>query len=201
MCSRRRDAGSLLRRTSSACPSHGTARADSSALPLQRLRRLRPVRMFGSCVDLELRDLLPSEPILREHALHGGTQNLFGPAVELLSQSSAAETSGIPGVPVVALLVELVAGHVDLLGVHDDHEVAGVHVRGVLGLTLAAQLVRDAGREPAERLPVGVHPVPVARDLSRFGVISLHWLEIPCLGSAWLGRTKKRTLASAGAKL
>ena len=89
-------------------------------------------------------------------------QDLFGSAVELFAQCPAAKTSGIPGMPVVALLVELVAGDVDLLRVDDDHEVAGVHVRGVLGLPLAAQLVRDAGGEPAERLPVGVHHVPVA---------------------------------------
>src|SRR3989441_6619050 len=122
--------------------------------------------MLGPRVDLELRDLLPSQPVLRKHALHRSTQNLFGPALELLAQRSAADPAGIAGVAEIALLVELVASHLDLLGIDDDHEIADVDMRRVLGLPFAAQLLRDAGGEPAERLPVGVHHVPVAVDFS-----------------------------------
>src|SRR5919204_3150540 len=144
--------------------------------------------MLRTCVDLQLRDLLTREPVLREHAFDGGAEDLFGPAVELFPQRSAAQSTRIARVTVVALLVELVPGHADLLGVHDDDEIAGVDVRGVRRLSLPAQNVGDAGREPAERLPVGVHDVPVAGDLTRFGGIGLH-------------ASKRRTWASAGAKL
>jgi len=68
---------------------------------------------------------------------------------------------------VVELRAALVAGDGDLLGVHDDDEVAGVHVRRVLGLALASQSVRDLGCEAAERLTAGVDEQPVA--LSRRG--------------------------------
>jgi len=76
--------------------------------------------------------------------------------------------------PVDQLLVELLPGDVDLFRVHDDHEVAGVHVRCVLRLALSAERVRDLGRKPSERLPVGVDEVPIASDLAGFCAVGLH---------------------------
>ena len=70
----------------------------------------------------------------------------------------------------VHLLVELVPGDVDLLGVDDDDEVAGVDVRGVLGLALAAQRVGDLRRKTPEGLPLGVDEVPAASDLARLQI-------------------------------
>ena len=93
-----------------------------------------------------------------------------GRRCEHLLERPRAQAPGIAGVVVVELGRALVAGHVDLLGVHDHDEVAGVDVGRVLGLALAAQHVRDLGREPAERLAVGVdeHPVALAgRKVSR----------------------------------
>src|SRR5919197_2748967 len=161
MSPRRRVAGSRARPTSCACPCPGTARSDSLALPLQGLRRLRTVRMLRPRVDLQLCDLLPGQPVPRQHALHRAAQNLLRPALELLAQRAAAEAAGIAGVPVVALLVELVARDPDLLGVDDDDEVAGVDVRRVGGLALAAPRVPDVPRPPPERLALGVDDVPV----------------------------------------
>ena len=54
---------------------------------------------------------------------------------------------------VIELVLALVAGHRDLLGVDDDDEVAGVDVGRVLRLALAAERIGDLGRQPAERLP------------------------------------------------
>jgi hypothetical protein len=71
----------------------------------------------------------------------------------------------------------LLAGDPDLLRVDDDHEVAGVDVRGVGGLALAAQRVGDARRQPPEGLPLGVHDVPVALDLARLCGIGRHRVE------------------------
>src|SRR4051794_36247410 len=92
----------------------------NSLLQVQRLRILRPVRMLGAGVDLQLRQLLRGEAVLRQHSLDGLAQHLGGPALELLAQRALLEPAGIPGVAVVDLLVELVAGDRDLLGVHDD---------------------------------------------------------------------------------
>src|SRR3954452_1802763 len=130
--------------------------------------------MLAAGVDLELRDLLPREPVLGKHPLHSDAEHLGRPAVELLAERPAAEPARIARVAVVTLLVELVAGDADLLGVHDDHEVAGVDVRGELRLPLAAERVGDLRREPAERLALGVDEIPLARDLSRLGAVGLH---------------------------
>ena len=77
-----------------------------------------------------------------------------------------AEAARVAGVAVVALLLALVAGHRDLLGVDDDHEVADVAVRRVLGLALAAQRVGDLGGQAAERLAARVDDEPVALAVS-----------------------------------
>src|SRR3546814_4033688 len=72
--------------------------------------------------------------------------------------------SDVPGEAVVRFVVQLVAGDVDLLGVDHDDVVAGVDVRGVDRLVLAAQAVREFGAEAAEGLAGGVDDVPVALD-------------------------------------
>src|SRR5205085_11838285 len=129
-----------------------------------RLRGLRSVRVVGAGVDLELRDLLPREPVLREHPLHSGAEHLGRAPVELLAQRPALEPARITGVAVVPLLVELVARDVNLLRVHHDNEVAGVDMRRELRLALAAERVGDLRRETAQGLPLGVDEIPLTRD-------------------------------------
>src|SRR5436189_2307699 len=119
-----------------------TARSCSCVLPAERLRRLWAVRMLRPGVDLELGDLLPREAVPRQHALDCLAQDLLRPPLELLAERSAPEPARIAGVPVVALLIELVARHPDLLRVHHDDEVARVDMRGVGGLALAPERVR-----------------------------------------------------------
>src|SRR5439155_9790153 len=97
-----------------------------------------------------------------EYAVDRLAQDLRRPSLELGTQRPAAETARIAGVAVVHLVVELVAGHMDFLGVHDDDEVARVDVRRVLGLGLAAEHVGDLRSETPQRLPFGVDEVPAA---------------------------------------
>src|SRR5581483_3013778 len=94
--------------------------------------------------------------------------------LELHAQRTLAQAAGVAGVPVIHLLVQLVAGHRDLLRVHDDDEVAGVDVRREGRLALPAQALGDHRREPAQGLPLGVDDEPVALNLARFGGIRLH---------------------------
>src|SRR5579862_1087309 len=173
MSTRHPAAGSRARPKSCACRCRGIERS-RSLVSLQRLRVLGLVRVLGAGVDLQLRDLLPREPVLGEHPLDRDADHLGRAPVELLAERAAAQAAGIARVAVVPLLVELVSRHLDLLGVHDDHEVAGVDVRRVLRLPLAAERVRDLGRETAERLALGVDEIPLARDLSRLGAVGLH---------------------------
>src|SRR4051812_41792963 len=87
---------------------------------VQRLGVLRLVRVLRAGVDLQLRDLLPRQAVLREHPLDRRPDDLRRPALELLAQRARLEAARIAGVAVVHLLVELVPRHGDLLGVHDD---------------------------------------------------------------------------------
>jgi hypothetical protein len=118
--------------------------------------------MLGAGIDLQLRDLPTSEPVLREHSLDGLAQDFLGPPLELLAQRAATEPAGIARVPVVDLLVELVARDLDLLRVDDDDEVAAVDVGRVGRLALAAEGVGNTGRQPPQGLALGVDDVPVA---------------------------------------
>src|SRR4030095_14795398 len=74
---------------------------------------------------------------------------------------------------VVELVVKLVAGDRDLLRVDDDDEVAGVDVRRVLRLRLAAQRVCDLGRQATKGHALGVNDVPAALELARLCVPGL----------------------------
>jgi hypothetical protein len=125
--------------------------------------------MLRARVDLQLRQLSAGEPVLRKHAADGCAQHLGRPALELVAERAAPETAGVAGMPVIPLLVELVAGDGDLLGVDDDDEVARVDVRRVLRLPLAAERVGDLRGEAAQRLSLGVDEIPLARDLTRLG--------------------------------
>src|SRR5918992_3598245 len=107
--------------------------------------------MLGARVDLQLRDLTVGEAVAGEHPLDRLAQHLSRPALELLAEGARAEAAGVARVAVVALLLELLARDGDLLGVHDDDEVAGVDVGRVLRLALAPPaLGGDRGETAAD---------------------------------------------------
>src|SRR4051794_7847258 len=122
--------------------------------------------MLGAGVDLQLFDLGAREPVAGEHPLDGLAQHLGRPALELVAQRPALEPARVARMAVVHLRVELVAGDVDLLRVHDDDEVAGVDVRRVLRLALATQRVGDLRSQTPQRLALGIYEVPAAFDLA-----------------------------------
>src|SRR5439155_6310685 len=145
-----------------------------SCLQLQLLRSLRLVRVLGTGVDLQLLDLDAGQPVAREHPLDRLAQHLGGPALELVAEGPGAQPARIARVAVVELVVQLLAGDRDLLGVHDHDEVTRVDVRRVLGLALAPEHVRDLRGQTPERLAVCVDEVPAALDLARLCVPGLH---------------------------
>src|SRR5882757_4181788 len=108
--------------------------------------------MLGAGVDLELAELLAAQTVARDHALDGLADDLLGPLLEQLAECPGANAARVSAVPPVALVLELLAGDHELLGVDDDDEVADVDVRRVGRLALAPQHVRNLGRQPAERL-------------------------------------------------
>ena len=96
------------------------------------------------------------------------------------------------GVTPVALGLGLVATQHDLVGIDDDDKVAGVGVRGVLGLVLATQNHGSLGGKAAKGNAVSVDEHPLALDLAWLGVMSrlLHltppYIRTVC-GNPWTG--------------
>src|ERR1700736_1752347 len=107
--------------------------------------------------------------------------------LEQLAERDSLDAADGAGVVEVELRAQLVAGHADLLGIHDDDVVAAVHVRGVLGLVLAAQAHGHVAREAPERLAAGVDYEPVATDRLRSGEYRAHHYR-----SQWGGGRKAR---------
>ena len=73
-------------------------------------------------------------------------------ALELLAARVAA----------VELLGGLVTAHLHLVGVDDDHEIAGVEVGGEAGFVFAAQHLGNLAGQAAESLILSVHQEPLA---------------------------------------
>src|SRR5690606_31131437 len=107
------------------------------------------------------------------HPADGVADDLLRTPLELLGERALAQAAGVSGVTVVALLLQLLAGDPDALAVDHDNEVAGVDVRRVGRLPLAAQRVGDARGKAPEGLAVGVDDVPLARDLARLRGVGL----------------------------
>src|SRR3954468_7825079 len=132
------------------------------------------MRMVRPRVDLQLSELLATEPVARQHPLDRQPQHFLGAARDHLLERPRAQSARVAAVAVVALLLALVAGHRDLLGIDDDHEVAHVAMRRVFGLALAAECVGDLGRERAERLAGRLDDEPVALACRWSGYVGLH---------------------------
>ena len=75
---------------------------------------------------------------------------------------------------VIGLALGLAASDAQLRGVHDDDVVAGIDVRRVLRLMLAAQPGGDVHGEAPEHLVLGVDDEPALLDFAHFGGIGFH---------------------------
>ena len=91
------------------------------------------------------------------------------------------DAAGVARVAVVRLLARLFSGENELVGVHDDDEVARVDVGRVFGLVLATKAQSDFRGEAAEHLFTGIDHEPVALNLKRLGREGLH-----CVSPNWL---------------
>ena len=69
----------------------------------ERLRPLGLMRMVGAGVDLELSQLLGAEAVPRQHALHGAPDDLFGPALQQVTERLLLEALRVAAVADVEL--------------------------------------------------------------------------------------------------
>jgi len=112
-----------------------------------------------------------------DHAPDGALDQELGSALPALAESLGFVAAHEAGETHVGLLGLLLAADLDLGGVHDDHEVTGVDVRGEDRLVLSAQEIGGLHGDVAEVLVLGVDHPPLAFDLGGFCGESLHGIS------------------------
>src|SRR5450756_2337984 len=118
----------------------------------QRFRPLRLVGVIRASVDLELAELLRTQPRVGNHPLHRATDGLFGTTSQQVPERLLFVPLRVAAVPGVDLRIQLVAADGDLAGIEHDHVIAAVQVGAVGRLVFAHEGAGDPRREPAERL-------------------------------------------------
>src|SRR5438128_1525192 len=142
----------------------------SGVLGFEDGRLLRGVRVLVAGVDLELAHQRAAERRARQHAADGVLDEPGGVARGGLPGAELLQAAREHGVVDVLLVVPLLAGQLDLVGVDDDDEVAAVGVGREDRLVLAAQDAGDGGRGAAQHLVLDVDDQPVALD----GLLAAH---------------------------
>ena len=134
--------------------------------------------MLGTANDVETIQLNLGQTVLRQHALDGRLDDALGVGLEQLGVAIATQATRTTGVH-VQFLAQLVAGQSDLVGVEDDHVVAGIGVRSVGRLVLATQQGCRLSGETTEHHVGGVDDVPVVSQISWLRSESFH--DVPFL--------------------
>ena len=68
----------------------------------------------------------------------------------------------------------LLSSKTNFFTIHNDHVIAGIHVRCIRGAMLAHQDGSDFGGEPSDDLIGGIDQMPFLLDLSGLGHIGFH---------------------------
>ena len=95
--------------------------------------------MLRALIDCKLPDDLPTETGLREHPPHGLLHRERRTLGQQLVVSDTADAAGEARVAVVDLLGLLAPRDANAAGVHHDHVVTGVRMRGEDRLVLASE--------------------------------------------------------------
>src|SRR3954463_8994951 len=128
--------------------------------------------VLGTAVDLQLLDHGVAQRAFGQHALDRLLERAAGVLGLHFLEGLLADAAGVAGVAVVDLVGLLAAGDTQLGCVDDDDEVAGVDVRRVNGLVLAAQSEGSFAGYPAEHLVGGVNHKPLVLHVSGLGADS-----------------------------
>lgn len=97
--------------------------------------------MLVAGIHLQLPDHLSAETVLREHAPDRITDNLLRAVLHALLVRGLLEMTNVPGVAVVLLVLNLVAGYAHLVGIDNNDKIAGIGVRSKYRLMFAAKIL------------------------------------------------------------
>src|ERR1019366_8323937 len=157
--------------------------------------------MLRTLVHLQLAAHGLAELRLRQHPLDRLFEDQLRTPLQTLQELFFLHAAGIAGIVVILLFVSLQTGNLDVLGVDHNHVIASVDKRRVLGVVLAAQDARDAGRQTTQRLPIGINDKPLTRNFP-FREIRGHLKLSQILETAneyrWFSRRAGRAQKSPG---
>ena len=131
--------------------------------------------MLGTGIDEEIAFDGVSETGFWQHAVDGLLHHRSGLEKDQLGRSHETLTAGIAGMRHVFALGPLAAGHSNLVGIDDDHIVAAVCVRGVIGFMLATEHHGSLRCETTQHLVFGIQNHPLfggSLGISRYGFVT-----------------------------
>src|SRR3989475_10283193 len=135
--------------------------------------------MLGTGVHLQhLLHVLARQRGLGQHAPDRLLDHALGMLAEHFLHWRKPFVAHVPRVPEVALLFDLAARQLHLLGVDDDDEITAVDVRRERRLVFAPQDLGDAAGPPAQRLARRADQAPATRRVLRLRSIGLHDYEV-----------------------
>lgn len=108
--------------------------------------------------------------ILRQHAQDGVANHFRGLLLHTPANRNFLKAAGIAAVTVVHLLIDLVSGEADFLGIDDHDVIAALLIRSEIGLIFADEHASHARGQAPEDLIVRVNDEPVSalRNLLSF---------------------------------
>ena len=131
-------------------------------------RLLSCLLMVRTYIDMKLRIHLLTKCTLRKHTLDCMLNNTLRMLLEHLTKCQSLDTADILGVAEVDLLIELLAGYLDLLCIYDYNIITAVYIRCKNGLLLSSQNAGDFSSQVSERNAFSVNYIPFALDFIRF---------------------------------
>ena len=128
----------------------------------KRLGLLGGMGMFFALINFQFGHEHTAEAIFGDHATHGvSDQFLRMTGADLLDRGVFFST--LPARIRHEFLVGfLFAGNRNLLGINNDHEIAGIEVWGIDGFISSAQDIRDLGGKTAQDSAIGINDMPLA---------------------------------------
>jgi hypothetical protein len=163
----------------------------------QHLGFLSGVRVFVALVHFQLGHEHAAEPVFRNHAPNGVSDQFFRVAGPHLGDGSVFFATFPAGIGHELLVRLLLAGDKHLLGIDNDDKIAGIQVGGIDRLVLSTKDVGDLGGKAAQDGAVGINHMPFALVQIYFRQMRFH-LRIPIKRGEKLSKKRGKSIGEIG---
>ena len=132
-------------------------------------------------IYLQLLAQLAPQAVLRQHALNGMNDNIFGAFFEQFLRRNRLQSSHVPAVAIIRFLIPFTAGHFNLVGIDDDYRVAGIRMGGIHGVVLTPETCRHLSRQTPQDGALSIHHPPFSGIVTLSGTIRIFFHSINLL--------------------